>query len=452
MGVKTAGVGHFAIPTAPAAGTSVTSGAANTFTTTPVQLIASTAAALYITGVHLEAAAAKAATYVIVQLMIGASGSETIVGQYLVPLSTASTVALGYRQIYPFIPVANGVRISAKTADSVGAAATLVTLECIAQSNVVDDAIPVSRVTLVDTLTTYTGNTVQTGDSFARLGAAGAGLTAIGDTRLANLDAAVSTRTKPADTQAAVTTVTNLTNAPTAGDLTATMKASVTTAATAATPTAAAVSGAVGSVTGAVGSVTAAVTLPTIPAGWISAAGIAAGALNAKGDWLLASGYAAPPTVSAIRIELDTNSTKLANLDAAVSTRSTLAAGAAMTLTAAYDASKTAATQASVSAIPTTPLLAASYVVPPTAAAIRAEIDANSAGLAAIYVRTDVATSTRLASASYTAPDNAAISAIKGQTDQLAFSAAGQVDANTRSVNSTPVLGTGTVADPWRSA
>jgi hypothetical protein len=50
MGVKTAGVGHFAIPTAPAAGTSCTSGAANVFTTTYVQLIASTAAALYITG------------------------------------------------------------------------------------------------------------------------------------------------------------------------------------------------------------------------------------------------------------------------------------------------------------------------------------------------------------------------------------------------------------------
>lgn len=50
-----------------------------------------------------------------------------------------------------------------------------------------------------------------------------------------------------------VTTVTNLTNAPTNGDLTATMKTSVTTAATAATPTAAAVTGAVGSVTGNVG-------------------------------------------------------------------------------------------------------------------------------------------------------------------------------------------------------
>jgi hypothetical protein len=82
-------------------------------------------------------------------------------------------------------------------------------------------------VTAVGTLTTYTGNTVQTGDSFARLGAAGAGLTALGDTRIAHLDADISTRTKPADTQAAVT---SLTNAPTAGDFTATMKTSLNAA------------------------------------------------------------------------------------------------------------------------------------------------------------------------------------------------------------------------------
>ena len=54
-------------------------------------------------------------------------------------------------------------------------------------------------------------------------------------------------------TAGTITTVTNLTNAPTAGDLTATMKTSVTTAATAATPIAASVTGAVGSVTGNVG-------------------------------------------------------------------------------------------------------------------------------------------------------------------------------------------------------
>lgn len=37
----------------------------------------------------------------------------------------------------------------------------------------------VSRVVLCDTITTYTGNTVQTGDSFARIGATGSGLTSL---------------------------------------------------------------------------------------------------------------------------------------------------------------------------------------------------------------------------------------------------------------------------------
>jgi hypothetical protein len=91
-------------------------------------------------------------------------------------------------------------------------------------------------VTVLASVGTAATSTAQTGDSFGRIGVAGVGLTNLGDTRIANLDAAVSTRTKPADTQAAVTTVTNLTNAPTVGDFTATMKTSITTAATAATP------------------------------------------------------------------------------------------------------------------------------------------------------------------------------------------------------------------------
>lgn len=74
----------------------------------------------------------------------------------------------------------------------------------------------------------------QTGrDVGGTLGVAGAGLTALGDTRIANLDATISSRTKPADTQAAVTlvaTTTNLTNAAGAGDFTATMKTSIGTA------------------------------------------------------------------------------------------------------------------------------------------------------------------------------------------------------------------------------
>lgn len=81
-------------------------------------------------------------------------------------------------------------------------------------------------------------------------------------------------------TAGTITTVTNLTNAPTNGDLTATMKTSVTTAATAATPTAAAVTGAVGSVTGNVGgNVTGSVG--SIASGGITAASIATGAIDA---------------------------------------------------------------------------------------------------------------------------------------------------------------------------
>ena len=41
--------------------------------------------------------------------------------------------------------------------------------------------------------------------------------------------------------------------------------------------------------------------------------------------------------------------------------------------------------------------------------------------------------------------------AIKAKTDQLIFTSAGLVDANTRRINSTVVLGTGVVADKWRA-
>jgi len=68
---------------------------------------------------------------------------------------------------------------------------------------------------------------------------------------------------------------------------------SVTGAVGSVTGAVASVTGAVGSVTGAVGSVTGAVVLPAIPNNWIAAAGIAATALNGKGDWNVGkSGYA----------------------------------------------------------------------------------------------------------------------------------------------------------------
>jgi uncharacterized protein YjlB len=65
--------------------------------------------------------------------------------------------------------------------------------------------------------------------------------------------------------------------------------------------------------------------------------------------------YGAPPSAVAIRTEMDSNSAKLANLDASISSR----------------------------------LASASYTAPPAASAIRSEIDSNSTQLSAIKAKTD---------------------------------------------------------------
>lgn len=49
--------------------------------------------------------------------------------------------------------------------------------------------------------------------------------------------------------------------------------------------------------------------LPSIPANWLTAAGINAGALNGKGDWLLASSYTAPLSAAATATAVWTDTT-----------------------------------------------------------------------------------------------------------------------------------------------
>jgi hypothetical protein len=48
------------------------------------------------------------------------------------------------------------------------------------------------------------------------------------------------------------------------------------------------------------GTVTTLTNLPSITSNWLTASGIAANALNGKGDWLLSSGYTAPPSAATI--------------------------------------------------------------------------------------------------------------------------------------------------------
>lgn len=72
----------------------------------------------------------------------------------------------------------------------------------------------------------------------------------------------------------------------------------------------------------------------------------------------------------------------------------------------------------------------------PSAADIRAEIDANSTQLAAIL--TDTGTTL-----------DGKIDAIKAKTDSLTFTVANKVDSNIKSVADTTVTGAGTAGDPW---
>lgn len=219
-----------------------------------------------------------------------------------------------------------------------------------------------------------------------------------------------------------VATATNLTNAPTAGDLTATMKASVS----------AAVWDAATASYGSAGSY-----------GLLLETNIDA-AISSR---LATSGYTAPPTAAAV--------------------------ADAVWEEAIADHSGTTGSTAE-------QLAAAGAGGDPWATAVPGAYSAGQAG----YIlgnNLDVAVSSRLASGSYTEPDNSGIAAIqavtdnlpdsgaltsiaqasslsttdgkidavKAKTDSLTFTKTGEIDANIKSVADTTVTGTGQDADPW---
>jgi hypothetical protein len=125
---------------------------------------------------------------------------------------------------------------------------------------------------------------------------------------------------------------------------------------------------------------------------------------------------ASGPSAADIRTELDTNSTKLANLDATVSSR---LASASYTAPANSDIT---AIKSKTDALPSDPadqsLLEAAIaaVTAPSATDVATAVRTE---LATELARVDAAISTRLASASYTAPANSDISAIKSKTDAI---------------------------------
>ncbi len=261
----------------------------------------------------------------------------------------------------------------------------------------------------INTLTTYTGNTPQTGDSFARLGVAGAGLTALGDARIANLDALVSSRmatyTQPTGFLAAtfpllvasttnitagtITTTINLTNAPTSGDFTSTMKTSLNAATPSVTVsdktgfslsssglalvtswTVAITGNITGNLSGSVGSVTAGVTVTTN---------------NDKTGYSLTQSF--PPNFAALGISAGGHITNVDTLT--TYTGDTPQTGDTFSL-------------------------------------------ANGAS-GFVATKTDTA-------------------AIKTKTDSMTFTISGQIRADVRYVTGLQVIGVGTSGNPWRPA
>lgn len=183
----------------------------------------------------------------------------------------------------------------------------------------------------------------------------------------------------------------------------------------------------------------------------ITAAAINAAALNGKGDWNIGkTGYALSAAgILAIWDALTLTLTTVGSIgkmlvdriDVILSSRL-----ATVGYTAPLDAVGMRAAVGLAAAN-----LDLQIVALPTALQNRVEMDLNSVGLSSIFARTDVATSSRLSAAGYTAPDNAGVAAIKGKTDNLIFTVANKLDVNLLYVNGIQVVGNGALI-PWGPA
>jgi hypothetical protein len=404
MGEKTAGVGHFQIPTAPAALTAVaqsasanTLGAAVSFGNAP--------STLFITGVAIGVATTQTPTYVQIQILVAAAIVGSVLVPYGVSSAAASSVATGYRAIYPPIPVASGAAITVKSASSVASAVNWgVSLECIAQASVVDDGVAVGTVTTVTNQLTAaqiatgvwqdtTAGDFTTASSIGKsLYTTGAAPGAAGGLFIAG-------------TNAATTITTGLTTTFT-GNLTGSV---------------ASVTGAVGSVTGAVGSVT----------------GLTASNLDTTISSRMAT-YTQPTGFLA------------ATFPATVASTTNITAGTITTVTNLTNAPTagdfTATMKTSIGTA-----VAASAV-----ASVTGNVGGNVTGSVGSVVgltasNLDATVSSRLATSGYTAPDNASVTAIKAKTDSLVFTVAGKIDANILYVNGIAITGSGTAVSPWKA-
>jgi hypothetical protein len=159
-------------------------------------------------------------------------------------------------------------------------------------------------------------------------------------------------------------------------------------------------------------------------------------------------------TAAQVRTEADAalaavgvTTTVTGRIDAAVSTRSTYAGAdtaGTTTLLTRLSAGR-AANLDSLDATVSSRLATAGYTAPLDSAGVRTAVGLASANL-------DTQLGTLLTSASYTAPDNASVAAIKAQTDKFVFADHNCVNANVYCINEALVTGDGSDSNKWRKA
>ncbi|HEY6019540.1 MAG TPA: hypothetical protein VIY48_06455 [Candidatus Paceibacterota bacterium] len=172
---------------------------------------------------------------------------------------------------------------------------------------------------------------------------------------------------------------------------------------------------------GTITTVTNLTNLPSIPANWLTAAGINAGALNGKGDWLLSSSYSAPPSAATIAGAV-WDVTLSGHLTAGTTGNALNAAGAAgdpwsTALPGAYGAGTAGNIIGNnINATISSRLASASYSAPPSAGTVAAAVwdevvtGHATASTFGLLVKTDLdaTISSRLPTGSYSAAPSAA--------------------------------------------
>lgn len=134
--LKTASGGYFLIPAGPTTGTTVASGTANAYGLW-VEMDAVVSADIYVVGV-LQSAEVANRNYIQIGIGVGAFPSEVSVGEVKYGKHETGSGYMFQPLMFPFpVPIASGVRLSLRTADSSTAVSWILTLICINQADLV---------------------------------------------------------------------------------------------------------------------------------------------------------------------------------------------------------------------------------------------------------------------------------------------------------------------------